>query len=449
MDQKLTTYATRTVPRYTSYPTAPHFEAATDGATYAEWLGQLPETTPVSLYLHVPYCRSICRYCGCHTKAAVRDDPVVDYAEVLAAEIDLLARHLKGRRRATHIHWGGGTPSLLPAESLRLVVQHLNAAFDIGPDAEHAMELDPRTVTEDLAARLVEAGINRASLGVQDFTPKVMEAIGRIQPYEVVADAVARLRAVGIEAINFDLMYGLPFQTGDDVERTTRKSAELKPSRIAIFGYAHVPWFKVHQRLIDVSALPGAVERMEQAERARMALEELGYVTVGFDHFAHPDDSMAKAVREGTLKRNFQGYTTDTAPALIGFGASAIGKLPQGYVQNAPDVGGYKRAVLEGGLPIARFKTLSDDDRLRADIIEALMTGFTVDVEEVCGRYGVDPKALDASFDALVELVRDGLATVEGWTVTMKPAGRPFVRIAAAAFDAYLNAEAARHSVAV
>ncbi|MEZ5840977.1 MAG: oxygen-independent coproporphyrinogen III oxidase [Hyphomicrobiales bacterium] len=372
-----------------------------------------------------------------------------DYAEVMAAEIDLVASRLKHRHRATHIHWGGGTPSLLPAESLRLVVEHLNAAFAIGAEAEHAMELDPRTVSEDLAARLVEAGVNRASLGVQDFTPKVMEAIGRIQPYEVVADATQRLRAVGISAINFDLMYGLPFQTGDDVERTTRMAAELEPARIAIFGYAHVPWFKVHQRLIDVSALPGAVERMEQAERARVALESLGYVTVGFDHFAHPDDPMAKAVREGTLKRNFQGYTTDTAPALIGFGASAIGKLPQGYIQNSPDIGGYKRAVLEGRLPAARQKALSDDDRMRADIIETLMTGFSVDVEAICQQYGVDPKSLDASFDALVELVRDGLATVEGWTVSMNPAGRPFVRIAAAAFDAYLNSEAARHSVAV
>ncbi len=449
MDKKLSAYATRTVPRYTSYPTAPHFGPDVDAETYVDWLDALDPALNVSLYLHIPYCRSICRYCGCHTKAAVRDDPVYDYADMLGAEIDLVAERLGRRRRVSHIHWGGGTPSLLPAEPLAMLAEKLATRFEIAEDGEHAMELDPRTVNAALAERLKAAGINRASLGVQDFTPAVQEAIGRIQPFETVVDTVEHLHAVGITAINFDLMYGLPLQSVDDVARTAEMAASLSPARIAIFGYAHVPWFKVHQRLIKTEDLPGALERIEQAERARAVLEELGYVSIGFDHFARADDPMAVALSEGGLKRNFQGYTTDTARALIGFGASSIGQLPQGYIQNNPDIGHYKRTVAEGRLPIVRGKELSADDRLRAEIIETLMTTLHVDIGEVATRHGSDAAAFAPTFDALQDLVRDGLVTTDGSTIDVTATGRPFVRLAAAAFDAYLDAEKARHSVAV
>ncbi|MCC2111096.1 MAG: oxygen-independent coproporphyrinogen III oxidase [Hyphomicrobiales bacterium] len=449
MDKNLSAYATRTVPRYTSYPTAPHFGIEVDADTYCGWLDALDPALNVSLYLHIPYCRSICRYCGCHTKAAVRDDPVYDYADMLAAEIDLVAERLGARRRVSHIHWGGGTPTLLPAEPLAMLADKLATRFEFAEGGEHAMELDPRTVDAALAGRLKAAGVNRASLGVQDFTPAVQEAIGRIQPFETVVESVEYLKAVGITAINFDLMYGLPLQTADDVARTAEMAASLEPARIAIFGYAHVPWFKVHQRLIKTEDLPGAMERIEQAERARAVLEGLGYVSIGFDHFARADDPMAVALSEGGLKRNFQGYTTDTARALIGFGASSIGQLPQGYIQNNPDIGHYKRTVAEGKLPIVRGKALSADDRLRAEIIETLMTTLHVDIAEVAARHDADVATFAPAFAALEDLVRDELVVLDGSTIDVTATGRPFVRLAAAAFDAYLDAEKARHSVAV
>ncbi|MHC5654380.1 oxygen-independent coproporphyrinogen III oxidase [Stappia sp.] len=442
-------YATRAVPRYTSYPTAPHFHAGVNGETLGGWLGELAPETALSLYLHVPYCRTICNYCGCHTKGALRDDPVIAYAQTLLDEVALVADRLGRRRPVTHIHWGGGTPSLLPRAHFLKIVAALKNRFALSPDCEHAIELDPRTVTSDLAETLREAGITRASLGVQDFDPVVQKAIGRIQPFEQVERAVAHLRAAGIEAINFDLMYGLPHQTLDSIAETIRLTQLLRPGRIALFGYAHVPWFKKHQRLIDEAALPGASERIEAADFARAELASAGYEAIGLDHFALPDDSMAIAYREGRLRRNFQGYTTDTADALIGLGCSSIGRLPEGYVQNQPDVGGWTRAVAAGELPVARGIALNADDRARAEIIERLMTDHRVDVAEVAAHHGFAVDHFAESFDALAEMVRDGLAIIEENRVAVTQEGQRYARIAAAAFDAYLAAGAARHSVAV
>lgn len=442
-------YATRNVPRYTSYPTAPHFHAGVDGTAYGDWLEKLDPELDLSIYLHVPYCRHICHYCGCHTKAARRDDPVIAYAETMAKEIELTAKRLGPRRRVSHIHWGGGTPSLLPRDSFLKVVWTLRGAFEFAPGIEHAIELDPRTVTPGLVETLAEAGITRASLGVQDFDAKVQTSIGRFQPFKVVARSVELLRSVGITSINFDLMYGLPHQDRETILRTVELTRQLAPGRIALFGYAHVPWMKKHQRLIDEAALPGAGERIELADCARQALVEAGYEEIGLDHFALPGDSMAIALHAGTLRRNFQGYTTDTAEALIGFGASSIGFLPQGYVQNAPDVGGWARSIESGDLPIARGIALDADDRMRAAIIEALMTDYQVDVHAVATRFGANGHDFTTDFEALEELVRDEIVTVDNGRIAMTTAGRPFVRVAAAAFDAYLDRGAARHSMAV
>lgn len=443
-------YATRTVPRYTSYPTAPHFNAEVDGAVYGRWLAGLPAEAPVSLYLHVPYCRSICHYCGCHTKAARRDEPLFAYSEDLVAEIGLVAAAVGARRLLVdHVHWGGGTPSLLPAECFREVTAALRRHFDFRPGHEHAIELDPRTVTPDLAERLAEAGITRASLGVQDFDHAVQVAMGRVQPFSVVSAAVAALRAVGIDAINFDLMYGLPHQTADTIRETVTLATGLGPTRIALFGYAHVPWFKKHQRLIDETALPGAGERIELEAVAREALAAAGFEAIGLDHFARADDPMAIAARAGTLRRNFQGYTTDAADTLVGFGASSIGRMPQGFVQNDPDVGRWSRAVASGRLPAVKGKVFDADDRLRGEVIERLMCDYRVDLAAVAERHDEYPSVFDPSLAMLAEMVRDRMVRLDGWTVTMTEAGRPFVRVAAAAFDAYLIRAAARHSVAV
>ena len=435
--------AEQKVPRYTSYPTAPHFSAAVGPEVYGSWLAAVLPDATLSLYLHVPFCTEICLYCGCHTKAAKRRDPIDRYADILAREIDLVGA-ATGRRKVVHLHWGGGTPSILGEQRLRRLVDTLGSIFDLSALHEHAIELDPRHVTASLAGALADLGVNRASLGVQDFSPRVQRAIGRIQPFDVVAAAVAHLRNAGIGRINVDLMYGLPRQTADDVRQNTQLAATLAPQRIAIFGYAHVPWLKANQRRIDEAALPGSRERIEHARIASETLTGLGYVAVGLDHFARPSDELVIAARGGRLHRNFQGYTTDQADALIGLGASAIGKLPHGFVQNAADIGGYSRAIDAGRLATARGLALSADDRLRAGIIERLMCDLCVDLDAVAGDAD-----FSAELSALQPLADDGVAHIDGRRVTITEQGRPFVRLVAAAFDTYLSREQARHSIAL
>jgi oxygen-independent coproporphyrinogen-3 oxidase len=439
--------AEKAVPRYTSYPTAPHFTPAVTADTYRAWLGELSPCTSLSLYLHVPFCAAMCAYCGCHTKVTRRSEPVTAYRDHLLAEIDLVAR-LTPARQVRHLHWGGGTPSMLGEAGLTAIAERLAQRFRIGPGAEHAIELDPRQLDRGLAAALKRVGVTRASLGVQDLNPHVQEAIGRIQPLAVVAAAVEALHAAGIDALSFDLMYGLPHQSMADLMRTIDLATAMRPSRISLFGYAHVPWFKTHQRLIDEQALPDAVERFRQQTAAREALQARGYEAVGLDHFARPDDAMAVAARDQRLKRNFQGYTTDDAEALIGFGASAIGRLPRGFVQNAPDIGGYQRAVAAGAPATVRGLALSLEDRVRADAIERLMCDFSADLEAVARRHGVAGDFFDSDLAGLVPLESQGLVSCSDRTVVVSEAGRPLVRVVASLFDAHL-AKAGRHSSAV
>ncbi|MDP3547555.1 MAG: oxygen-independent coproporphyrinogen III oxidase, partial [Phreatobacter sp.] len=408
--------AERSVPRYTSYPTAPHFGPAVNGATYRDWLGQLSPETSLSLYLHVPFCQTMCSYCGCHTKVTRKVEPIDAYRRHLEAEIDLIAG-LTPARRVRHIHWGGGTPTMLGEAGLASVSERLALRFGIGRDAEHAIELDPRQVDDSLAATLARVGVNRASLGVQDLNPHVQEAIGRVQPYDLVVAAVEALHRAGIDALSFDLMYGLPHQSLEDLLRTIDLAVALKPGRISLFGYAHVPWFKTHQRLIDEAALPDAAERFRQANAARDALVAHGYEAIGLDHFALPSDSMARMARDQTLKRNFQGYTTDDAEALLGFGASAIGRLPQGFVQNAPDIGGYQRAIDAGEPATVRGLALSLEDRVRGDAIERLMCDFAADLEAVARRHGVPNDFFDADLARLQPLEHEGLVSRKARTV--------------------------------
>ena len=438
MTSKACIFAEQAAPRYTSYPTAPHFTAAVGPETYAGWLEELGEDARLSLYLHVPFCAELCHYCGCHTKVVRRREPIDAYADLLAREIDLLAARM-AQQTVTAIHWGGGTPSMLGPDRLIALSDRLAAAFNCA-GAEHAIELDPRHIDRPLVDALARIGITRASLGVQEFSPRVQRAIGRVQPFEQVAAGVALLRQAGIADLNFDLMYGLPHQSADDLMRTIELAHTLAPSRIALFGYAHVPWFKTHQRLIDTAALAGASERLAQAESARQALIALGYVPVGLDHFARPGDSLATAAATGSLHRNFQGYTTDDADALIGLGVSAIGRMPQGFVQNAPDSGNYARAIENSRLATVRGIAVTADDRRRGRLIERLMCDFSADL---------DGLADDAALNALAPLTAEGLVTVANDRIAITHAGRPFVRLAAAAFDAYLGKGTARHSRAV
>lgn len=443
MDPRLLAYAERQAPRYTSYPTAPHFSAQIGDGDVQRWLGDIASDAPLSLYLHVPYCRQLCWYCGCNTYAARRDEPVLDFVDALLLEIDLISAAIGGRK-VIEIHWGGGTPNILSPDQFLLIVERLRRRFDIEASAHHAIELDPRYVDAARARAYVEAGVNRASLGVQDLNDRVQQAIGRIQPLSVVQHAVAELRGVGIAEVSMDLMYGLPHQSADDLRNSIRSAAAMNPNRIALFGYAHVPWFKKRQRLIAENALPGAAERFAQAEAARLELTALGYVAIGLDHFALPTDSLAIAAQAGELRRSFQGYVVQEASAIIGFGPSAISTLPHGYAQNASEPGAWGRAVAEGKLSIARGHELSDDDRIRRRLIEEIMCDFVGDLRPLGGAV--------ACADALASLspmFADGLVRVGDDRLWLSVDAQPFCRLVAMAFDVYANRGAARHSRAV
>jgi len=430
--------AERNVPRYTSYPTAPHFSAAVGSEVYAEWLAALPHEASLSLYIHVPFCTELCFYCACHTRAVRKPEPVEAYAKRLVEEIALLDG-LRGRK-LTRLHWGGGTPSILSPHWLETITAQLASLFDLSVLKEHAIELDPRRLDPPLVHTLADIGVTRASLGMQDASSHVQQAIGRVQPFRLVERAADLLRAAGINRLNIDLMYGLPSQTARDVARNAELGASLDPQRLALFGYAHVPWFKTHQRLIDEATLPGLNERLEQAQVAAETLTGLGYQAVGLDHFALANDELAVAAREKRLRRNFQGYTVDDADALVGLGASAISRLPQGFVQNATDVAGYARAVAAGRFASVKGLALSNDDRERGALIERLMCDLEVTV---------DADRFTTELAMLRKMAAQGIVRVDDNHVTVTQTGRPFVRIAASVFDTYLAAGAKRHSFAV
>ncbi|MGF1455964.1 MAG: oxygen-independent coproporphyrinogen III oxidase [Alphaproteobacteria bacterium] len=437
-------FAAPNLPRYTSYPTAPHFTGDVTDAVYGDWLGALTPEAPLSVYLHLPFCAQMCWYCGCHTKITRRIEPVERYGEALVREVDLVADRLTQAMPISHLHWGGGTPTMLPLDHFARVMERIRTRFAVRDDAELAVEADPRTVTPELARGLAAQGINRMSFGIQDFDPRVQAAINRVQCAGLVSRAVGLLQDVGIKHISFDLIYGLPHQTLDSLRRTVDQAVAMGPDRLSVFGYAHVPWMKTHQKMIDTDRLADAEGRLEQVETIAAALEAHGYVRVGLDHFAKAGDSMAAALAQGDLQRNFQGYTTDQAQGLIGFGASAIGTLPQGYSQNAPDLGGYERAISEGRLATVRGRALTPDDRTRRAVIERLMCDMAVDLDTIDGAAGLAPVL--RSFDPMV---RAGLAEVTGHRVRLNERARPVMRWAAARFDAYLEPQTARHSVGV
>ena len=396
------------------------------------WLRQIGPEEGVSLYIHVPYCKQLCHYCGCHAKMAIRDDVVEHFYNALLSEIETVGACLTARPHVTHLHWGGGTPSILNPRQFTSILAALRSVFEFAPAMEHAIELDPRTVTPELARTLALMGVNRASLGVQDIDANVQKAIGRVQPMEIVSRAVGLLRDVSIDRLNFDLIYGLPLQTVDTLRQTCETVAALRPDRVACYGYAHLPQRRANQRLIDATILPDADERFAQSRVVAECFTRLGYVPVGIDHFALPTDSLAIASQEGTLHRNFQGYTDDRSQTLIGLGPSSISQYPGGYAQNVSDIGQYRRHVENGELPTVRGYTMRDNDRIRSSIITALMCNFRVDLDAVAmGMEFSDELAL------LRPLVADGLVEVNGGVVSATEDGKPLIRLVAAAFDEF------------
>lgn len=443
MDPDLLARYDQPVPRYTSYPTAPHFSAAVGADTYTAWLRALPTDAALSLYIHIPFCDSLCWFCGCHMRVVNRYSPIRSYLEALHREIDLVARAMPGRQAVAHLHFGGGSPDILKPSDVWSLIFHLKDLFAFAPHAEVAVEIDPRAADESVIKAWAAAGATRASIGVQDFDPQVQQAINRAQSFECTKRAMDGLRAAGIGCINIDLLYGLPHQSVASVQRTVDQVVALAPDRIALFGYAHVPWLKAHQRLIDEGALPDGLQRWNQFEAAATLLADAGYARIGLDHFAKPDDPLAVAGATGRLRRNFQGYTTDRCETLIGFGATAISALPQGYAQNATSINDYSRAIRDDRLPIARGIALTADDRRRRAIIERLMCEQRVDLSTL------DGDGLAAELDRLDEMAADGLLEHNGSRIVITERGRPFMRAVCAVFDPYLHTGTGRHSSAV
>jgi oxygen-independent coproporphyrinogen-3 oxidase len=436
------------VPRYTSYPTAPHFHAGITPQTYARWLADVPESATISLYLHIPYCDRLCWFCGCHTKHTLRYEPITLYLTALYAEIDWVAARLAGRGRVTAIHLGGGSPTMLSAADMAALKSRLASRFAIAADAEISIEIDPNDLSEDRFDAMAEFGLTRASVGVQDFDPRVQQAINRIQTFEQTQHVIDQVRARGVHSVNVDVLYGLPYQTLASMEATIGQVLLLKPDRTALFGYAHVPWMKKHQQMIPDAALPDVRSRFAQSQLAASLLDAGGLHAVGFDHFARESDSLAIADRTGKLRRNFQGYTDDRADLLIGLGASAIGQLPQGYVQNITPTGDYQKAVLAGDGATARGFALGPEDRLHGFAIEALLCRFALTRDEL-RPYGAAGAALFENAVAIAAADMDGLTTADADCFSVTQRGRPFVRAIAAKFDTYLAAGTARHSLAV
>ena len=442
-------HATAALPRYTSYPPANRFQDGEGRELYPWWLDGLTSEQPLSLYLHVPFCSQLCWYCGCHTSVANDSSRIDRFVGRLIQEIELVAKRIHEPGDVRSIHFGGGTPTMMSPEAMERVMQTLRSAFPVRADAEISVEIDPRTLDDAHVDTMAAAGVTRASLGVQDVDPEVQRAINRIQPTELVADRIEALRAAGIRSINADLMYGLPGQTVAHVRRSADAVSGLGVDRVAVFGYAHVPWFKKNQGAIDASQLPGAEERFEQAEAAEDQFVADGYAAIGIDHFARPQDSLAVAAREGRLRRNFQGYTDDPAETLLGFGPSSISALPGGYAQNAPHLKQWSDAVDSAQLSVQRGLGITAEDRLRRAVIERVLCDGTVDLRAVTRQYNAEPTLLVDSFAQLAPLIEDGLAATEGWRISATPAGRRYWRTIAACFDPELAPSAGRHSVAV
>jgi oxygen-independent coproporphyrinogen-3 oxidase len=436
------------LPRYTSYPTAPHFSEAIGPREVAEALGRLAPSLPLSLYIHVPFCRELCWYCGCHTTATRSERPLLAYTETLIAEITHLAA-LTPPREIRHLHWGGGTPSILPPRAFARILETLGRHFRFTAETEIAIEIDPRHLEAPTLEALAALRPHRASLGVQDFNPDVQAAIGRPQSFATTAAAADALRRIGVKSINVDLVYGLPHQDEARLAATLSQVLRLGPDRIAAFGYAHVPWMKRHQALIPETALPQGEQRLRLYRLISATLTAHGYIPVGLDHFARPTDALAQAARLHTLRRNFQGYTTDDAPVLLGLGASAISSLPDLYWQNAPRVAEWQERVRAGMLPVSRGIALSAEDRLRRAVIERIMCLAPADLPALAAAHGLPLARLADAFPGLERFRTAGLIAWDGRTLTPLAAARPYLRAIAALFDTYLASGTARHSVAI
>ena len=437
-------YAKEAVPRYTSYPPATKFHDGITDHNWADWLAALKPSPSLSIYVHIPFCRSMCWYCGCNTTIPNKDSRIERYLEALHVEIGRKAAISPETGIVRHIHFGGGSPDMLSSERFGAIMGRIRDNFEIAPDAQIAVELDPRGLTPELAMSMAQCGVNRASLGVQDLSDEVQKLINRIQPLETVKAAVSNLRNAGIDAINMDIMYGLPAQTIERVEETARAVSELLPNRLAVFGYAHVPWFKKHQKAIPEDRLPNSEQRFEQMQAASSVLLASGYRAIGFDHFALPVDGLTRASQTGELRRNFQGYTDDNYDALIGLGASSISDTKTGFAQNIVDPHRYAEAIMSGQSAITRGLQRSAGDMAIGHLIETLMCQFEVSLESV-----LQMKLGPTAKRAILTLWDEGLVDIDAGMLRVTNLGRPYVRSIATRLDPAFISSGGQHSQAV
>ncbi|MEW5787732.1 MAG: oxygen-independent coproporphyrinogen III oxidase [Pseudomonadota bacterium] len=428
-------------PRYTSYPTAPYFHT---GFSEADWRQELQSSQRpergLSLYVHIPFCDTLCYYCGCNMVATGEYDKATRYLGFLEQEMDRVAALTDPRRQVRQLHWGGGTPTYLKPEDIRRLMAMIRARFQIAPDAEMGCEADPRELTREHLAALREAGFNRLSLGVQDLDDTVQKAVNRVQPEAMIAQVYGWARELGFASINMDLIVGLPHQNVSSFAHTLDRTLEWGPDRFAIFAYAHVPWMKKHQKLIQESDLPAFATRLDLQQLIHERLAAAGYLNIGMDHYAKPDDELVKAQRNKTLWRNFQGYTTHKECDIYAFGASSISQTPDVYMQNEKNLKRYQELVEGGHLPVERGLRVTRDDQIRREAITRVMCDLELDFSAFGREFGIDfPSYFADALAQLPPLAGDGLILLEPGRVQITDLGRLFLRNIAMGFDSYLK----------
>ena len=436
--EKFSRYS-RPGPRYTSYPTALEFSDAFSYDRYLEFLEK--GEGPLSIYIHLPFCRSACYFCGCNVVFTSKHEKLSEYIVTLKKEIDILAQHIDTGREVIQFHFGGGTPTYYKAFELDEIVDYLKSKFpNWSEEAEVSVEIDPRFFNEEQMKVFQAHGFNRISFGVQDFDPKVQEEIHRIQPYETTKAAVELARKYGIDSINTDLIYGLPYQTLESFRDTLRLARSLDPDRLAVFNYAHVPWLKKTMRKFDETTLPSPDVKLRILQHTIDYLTSEGYEMIGMDHFAKPEDELFGAIAKGELHRNFQGYTTKGGANLIGIGLTSIGEGPRYYAQNTKDMKKYDAAIAAGRLPFERGVELSDDDLVRKSVIMELMANFSVDIPRVEKEFGIDfAYYFSDALEKLKEFEAADLLTLSPERIQVAPTGTLLIRNIAMPFDAYMN----------
>jgi len=428
----------RPAPRYTSYPTAVEFKDLTPEEIIPFYQNS---NKPLSLYFHIPFCKSACYFCGCSVTYTSKEDKKIKYLKYLRKELKILKKYLDTNRKVIQLHFGGGTPTFLSAEQLKEVLDMIKEYFpNFAEDAENSIEIDPRFLSEEQLKVLVDGGINRISFGVQDFNEATQKAVNRIQNYELTKNVVDMARKYGINSINIDLIYGLPFQTLETFKKTLDTVLTLNPDRLAVFNYAHVPWMKKSMRKIDETTLPHPSEKLKILKYTIDFFENNGYKMVGMDHFAKPSDELFKALKKGELHRNFQGYTTKGGADLIGIGLTSIGETEDAYIQNYKDIKNYEKAIDEGNLATFRGIILNEEDKIRKRIIMEMMANFSFDIKRFEKDTGINffEKFKD-EIEELQEFIDAGLATITSDKIEVNKTGAMLIRNIVLPFDEYFK----------